>query len=160
MDFNRTKVNQVIYPSSPKSLDQMVFEISCWQVLNAQTSKTITPDKIYGIRSKDNKVIYTSSSISWPSFRSLVKLLLSYLEDNFEMCKFAKGHNPGKNLTEFPHNLISTLLIIPSQLTKFEVPISNGFRDILLTILKSRNFQRAITPEEKYLTEFVQNVVL
>ena len=39
------KVNQVIYPSSPISwpsftpLAQMVFEISCWQVLNAQIFK-------------------------------------------------------------------------------------------------------------------------
>ena len=40
------------------------------------------------------------------------------------------------------------LLIIPYQLTKFQAPSSNSFRDILLTSLKCQNFQRAITPKK------------
>ena len=40
------------------------------------------------------------------------------------------------------------LFITPYQLSKFQVPTSNSFRDILLTSLKCPNFQRAITPEK------------
>ena len=40
------------------------------------------------------------------------------------------------------------LLIIPYQLTMFQAPSSNNFREILLTSLKCPNLQRAITPEK------------
>ena len=42
-----------------------------------------------------------------------------------------------------------SILIIPYQLTKFQAPSSNSFRDILLTSLKCQNFQWAITPEKQ-----------
>ena len=38
-------------------------------------------------------------------------------------------------------------MIIPYQLTKFQAPSSNTFRDILLTRFHSDFFQRGITPE-------------
>ena len=41
------------------------------------------------------------------------------------------------------------LLTIPYQLSKFQAPNSNTFRDILLTSLKCPNFQRAITAEKQ-----------
>ena len=45
---------------------------------------------------------------------------------------------------DFVQNLIGNLLIITYQLTKFQAPSSNSFQDILLTILKCSNLQRAI----------------
>ena len=46
--------------------------------------RAINPVKIDRIRSKVNQVIYSSSPISWPSFKPLAQ---------FEMPKFATGHN-------------------------------------------------------------------
>ena len=70
-----SKVNQVIYSSSPiswpsfKPLAQIVFKIACWQVPNF-----LTPEKFDGICSKVNPVIYSFSPISWPSFKPLAQI--------------------------------------------------------------------------------------
>ena len=53
-----------------------------------------------------------------------------------------------QKILDFAQTLTGNLLIIPYQLTKFQVPSSNTFRDILLTSLKCPNFQRAISREK------------
>ena len=52
-------------------------------------------------------------------------------KDNLEMTEFVRKFKSGNSY----------------QLTKFQVPSSNTFQDILLTSLKCQNLQRAITPE-------------
>ena len=52
-------------------------------------------------------------------------------------------------LNTFVKRSPSNLLIISYKLNKIQVPSSNSFRDILLTILKCPNFQMAIIPEKK-----------
>ena len=63
------------------------------------------------------------------------------------MPKFSQGHNSEK-YNDFFRIWSANLLIICYQLTKFQAPSSNSFRDILLTSLKYPNFQKAITPEK------------
>ena len=45
---------------------------------------------------KFNQVIYSSSHISWPSFKPLAKIVLRNIADKFKMPKVSKGHNSGK----------------------------------------------------------------
>ena len=54
----------------------------------------INPEKNNSINSNLFQVIYSSSSVSWPSFRPLAYFSRN-LADKFEMPKFAKGHNSG-----------------------------------------------------------------
>ena len=63
------------------------------------------------------------------------------------MPNFSKCHNSRKIRWIFFLIQSGNPLIIPYQLTKFQVPSSNNFLDILLTSLKCPNFQKAITPE-------------
>ena len=56
--------------------------------------------------------------------------------------KFAKGKKWNLFIS-----YLGNLLIIPYQLTKFQVSISNNFRKLLLKSLKCPNLQRAIIPE-------------
>ena len=76
-----------------------------------------------------------------------VKRLLFYVL-LFFLQKFSKGPNSGKTRWNFFLIWSGNLLIMPYQLTKFQAPSSNTFRDILLTILKWPNFQRAVNLEK------------
>ena len=52
--------------------------------------RAITPEKTDGIHSKVNQVIYSSSSISWPSFRPLAQILFEkscWQVWNAQICK-------------------------------------------------------------------------
>ena len=71
-----------------------------------------------------------------------------YLAEKFKIPKFSKGHNSGKIWQNFFKIESGNLLTIPYQLTRIEAPSSNGFQDILLTSLKSPNFQRALILEK------------
>ena len=98
------------------------------------------------ICSKLNQVICSSSPISWPSFKPLAQTVFSK-SCKFEMPKFENCHNSVKKLRNLFKRLSDNLLIIPYQRTKFQVPTSNNFREILLTSLKCPNLQRTITPK-------------
>ena len=74
--------NQIIYSSSPiswpsfKPLAQIVFKISCWQILKSPNfRRAITPEKYGKSFLNFNQVIYSSSLISWPSFKPLAQIL-------------------------------------------------------------------------------------
>ena len=98
--------------------------------------------KIWQNLFKVNQVIYSSASISWPSFKLLAEIL-------FEKCpNLAKGHNSENIWRNLFKSKSVNLLILPNQLTKFQAPSSNSFRDILLTNVKCPNLQRAITPNK------------
>ena len=74
--------NQVIYSLSPiswlsfKPLAQILFEISCWQILKSPNfQRAITPEKYGEVFLNFNQVTYSSSPISWPSFKPLAQIL-------------------------------------------------------------------------------------
>ena len=88
------------------------FWVSCWQISFSKGHKTfkslaqilfeyladkfhfqraITPYKSTEFVAKVSQFIYTSSSISWPNFKSLAQMA-----DNFNMPKFSKDHNSEK----------------------------------------------------------------
>ena len=102
------KFNQVIYSSSPiswqsfKPLAQILFEISCWKDFilifskYANFQRAITPEKWEEFFQNFNQVIYSSSLISWPSFKPLAQILfeISCWQDFVQI--FSKGHNSRK----------------------------------------------------------------
>ena len=49
-------------------------------------------------------------------------VFLRYLLDNFEIPKFSKGYNSGKKNDGIRSKVYQVILIIPFQLTKFQVP--------------------------------------
>ena len=95
--------------------------------------------------SKFNQVINLSSPISWPSFKLLAQIVFNiscWQVYNVLICKGPTSRNIWRN---FIQSWSGNLPIIPYQLTKFQAPSSNCFRDILLTSFKWPNLQRAIT---------------
>ena len=79
---------------------------------------------------------YQLTKFQAPSSNTFWDILLT----NFKKAKFSKGHNSGK-IRCFFFIYSGNLLIIPYQLTKFQAPSSNTFRDILLTRFNSDFFK-------------------
>ena len=97
-----TKFNQVIYSSPLYQLTkfqapaQTGFEISCWQFKMLKFSKGHNSGKNWPNSFKSNSDIYSSSPISWPSFKPLAQILfeISCWQDFIPI--FSKGHNSRK----------------------------------------------------------------
>ena len=88
-------------------------------------------------------ISYQLTKFQAPSLNSFWDILLTSLKcPNFQRAITPEKYN------DFVWIWSGNLLIICYQLTKFQAPNSNSFRDILLTILKCPNYQRAITPEK------------
>ena len=118
------------------SFDQFSF----WDILLTNSGKF---DKIRSKVNQPNQL----TKFQTPSLNSFRDILLTSL--NFKMPKFSKGHNSGKNWRNLLKVDQINLLIILYQLTKFQAPSSNTFRDILLTRFHSDCFKRALTPERE-----------
>ena len=100
----------------------------CLPLNMAKFTQCLISTKKIGLCRKVKQVIYSSSQFQTAS---------SNLADMVEM-PFTKVQ---KNLAAFVQ-MLGNLLIIHNQLTKFQVPSSNSFRDILLTSLKGLNLQK------------------
>ena len=104
------------------------------------------------------------------SFKFELVFIKDYAPNNClspNMAEFAVSYLHKKFWTLLKR-LTGNLHIIPYQLTKFQVPSSNNFRDILLTSLKWPNFQRAIIyssspiswPSFKPLAQIIWDILL
>ena len=100
VNFLKHLFNQVIYSSSPiswpslKPLAQILFEISCWQILKSPNfQRAITPEKLGEFLKNFYQVIYSSSLISWPSFKPLAQILFEISCWQDFILIFSKGHN-------------------------------------------------------------------
>ena len=98
-----SKVNQVIYSSSPKMLTMLQApslnsfrEILLTSLKCPNLQRAITPETIDRICSKVNQIIHLSSPISCPSCKPLVQILfkMSCWQD-FNLI-FSKGHSSRK----------------------------------------------------------------
>ena len=108
-------------------------------------SKVHNSIKNLGIFWKVNQVIYSSSPISMSRLKTKINFFLRYLANKVKMPEVSEGHNSKIQLRNFFQSCSGHQLIIPYQPVKFQCHSYNNFRDILLTMFRCQNFQRAIT---------------
>ena len=95
----------------------------------------IYEDNAGGYLSAFSHPVFLADNFEMPKIKPLAQILFEKSCWQFEMPRFAKGHNSGNIWLNLFKSYSGNLLIIPNQLTKFEVPSSNGFQDILLISL-------------------------
>ena len=145
------KFNQVIYLSSPiswpsfKPLALTVFEIFYWQVKTPKFSKGHNTGKIrWFLKKKINQVIYTSSPINWPSFKSLAQILfeISCWQDFIPI--FSKRHNSKKgDKTDKEKKILVSYFSVRNPCMKFQNPCMHGSQDMACIRFHSDFFKGA-----------------
>ena len=97
-----SKVNQVIYSSSPfswpsfKLLAYIFRDFLLTSLKCPNFQRAMTPEKFDGIYWKVKQVIYSPSPISWPSFKPPAQILFEITCWQEIILIFSKGHNSRK----------------------------------------------------------------
>ena len=149
--FTVTLILSLFLPVKWKKLDYMLLTSSKCQ--NFQ--RAITLEKLDGISSKFNQVLYSASPISWPSLKLLTQIhSFRDLADKFKMSKFSKGHNSGKisrihskvNQITFSSSSISWPSFKPLAQIFFEI---SCWQDFILIFSKGHNSRKGDNSDKK-----------